>query len=169
MINQTQGTIVGSKLCAAMKSASPGGVSCQGIGGAYKATLAANVQPKGTDDQSIAQATKVITSAMTTCPNAKMVLVGYSQGSAVISQAVQAMPAAMQAKVSGVVFYGYTKNQQTNGMLPGYPQNQLKVFCRPDDGVCGGQLDVTAGHLAYSNDGTIQQGADFLMKMVKTN
>jgi cutinase len=150
-----------------MKSASPGGVSCQGIGGAYKATLAANVQPEGTDAQSIAEATKVITSAMTTCPNAKMVLVGYSQGSAVISQAVQAMPAAMKAKVNGVVFYGYTKNQQTNGMLPGYPQNQLKVFCRPDDGVCGGQLDVTAGHLAYGMDGSVQQGADFLMKMVQ--
>jgi cutinase len=71
----------------------------------------------------------------------------------------------MQAKVAGVAFYGYTKNQQTNGMLPGYPPAQTKVFCRPDDGVCGGQLKVTAGHLAYGNDGTVMQGAAFLMKM----
>lgn len=73
------------------------------------------------------------------------------------------MAPAMQAKVAGVAFYGYTKNQQTNGMLPGYPAAQTKVFCRQDDGVCMGQLQVTAGHLAYGNDGTVQQGAQFLL------
>jgi cutinase len=83
----------------------------------------------------------------------------------VISNAVQTLPQDQQQKINGVAFYGYTKNQQTNGMLPGFPQNMLKVFCRPDDGVCGGQLDVTAGHLAYGNDGTVPQGAAFLMKM----
>jgi len=72
-----------------------------------------------------------------------------------------------QARVAGVAFYGYTKNQQTNGMLPGYPQGQLKVFCRQDDGVCGGQLNVTPGHLAYANDGTIKQGAQFLTTMAQ--
>jgi hypothetical protein len=51
-------------------------------------------------------------------------------------------------------------------MLPGYPQNQLKVFCREDDGVCAGQLDVTSGHLAYRNDGTVQEGSTFLLSMV---
>jgi len=159
------GTVVGGPLCAAMKTAANGGVACQGIGGAYKAQLAPNTQPKGTNDASINEAVKVIKQAMTACPDSKMVLAGYSQGSAVISNAVQQLPPAMQQKVSGVAFYGYTKNQQTDGMLPGYPQNQLKVFCRPDDGVCGGQLDVTAGHLAYGRDGSVQQGADFLMQM----
>jgi len=160
------GTVVGSQLCGAMKDATNNGVACQGIGGNYKATLAANTQPLGTDQQSIDEAVRVITSAMTACPNAKVVMAGYSQGSAVISQAVQALPQNMQQKVAGVAFYGYTKNQQTNGMLPGFPQNQLKVFCRQDDGVCGGKLQVTAGHLAYGQDGTVQQGAAFLMSMV---
>jgi len=103
---------------------------------------------------------------MTSCPSAKVVLAGYSQGSAVISNAVQQLPADMQKKVNAVAFYGYTKNQQTMGMLPGYPQSQLKVFCRQDDGVCGGQLDVTAGHLAYGGDGSVMQGAMFLMGQV---
>jgi hypothetical protein len=72
-----QGTIVGSQLCAAMKTA--GDVACQGVGGAYKATLAANTQPKGTDDASIQQAVSLIMQAMTQCPNSKMVLAGYRQ------------------------------------------------------------------------------------------
>lgn len=76
--------------------------------------------------------------------------------------AIQALPQAQQDNIVGGAFYGYTKNQQNNGMLPGFPQQNLKVFCRPDDGVCGGQLLVTAGHLAYSGDGTVKQGAQFL-------
>jgi cutinase len=76
------------------------------------------------------------------------------------------MPQAMQDQIAGVAFYGYTKNQQNNGMLPGYPQGQLKVFCRDDDGVCGGQLLVTPGHLAYGKDGSVDMGAQFLMQMV---
>jgi cutinase len=150
-----------------MKDLSNDQVACQGVGGAYKATLAANTQPKGTDEQSIAEATSVITAAMQNCPQARVVMAGYSQGSAVISQAVQAMSPEDKARVDAVAFYGYTKNKQTMGMLPGYPDAQLKVFCRNDDGVCGGKLSVTAGHLAYQNDGTVDEGAAYLMSMVK--
>jgi cutinase len=60
-----------------MKQAARGGVACQGIGGDYKATLQANTQPKGTDDKSIAEAMSVISNAMTSCPDSKMVLAGY--------------------------------------------------------------------------------------------
>lgn len=151
-----------------MKAATNGGVACQGVGGAYKATLLANTRPKGTDDASIQEAVKTINQAMTACPDSQMVLAGYSQGTAVISEAVQQLPADMQSKISAVAFYGYTKNQQTGGMLPGYPQDQTKVFCRDDDGVCSGTLRVTAGHLAYQDDGTVDQGAKFLLGMVQT-
>ncbi|KAF1987840.1 carbohydrate esterase family 5 protein, partial [Aulographum hederae CBS 113979] len=148
------GTIVGSGLCAAMKKNMPGAVACQGVGGAYKATLAANFEDAGTNAASIKEAVKVMNQAMTKCPQSKMVFGGYSQGSAVMLNAVQQLPQAQQDKMMAGVFYGYTKNKQNNGQLPGYPPANLKVFCRPDDGVCGGQLDVTAGHLAYSDDGS---------------
>jgi cutinase len=72
-----KGTVVGGPLCAAMKTAANGGVACQGIGGAYKAQLAPNTQPKGTNDASINEAVKVIKQAMTACPDSKMVLAGY--------------------------------------------------------------------------------------------
>lgn len=159
--------VVGAPLCAALKMSMPNQVACQGIGGAYTAKLAPNLQPKGTDEASIAEGVKVISGAMTKCPNTKVIVAGYSQGSAVVSNAVQQLPKDQQAKIQAVVFYGYTKNGQTNGMLPGYPQQQLKVFCRDDDGVCGGQLDVTNGHLAYGMDGSVGQGAQFFTSMVK--
>lgn len=91
----------------------------------------------------------------------------HSQGSAVMLNAIQSLTPDEQSKIQGVAFYGYTKNQQTNGTIPGYPSDQTKVFCRQDDGVCFGTLDVTAGHLAYANDGTVQQGFQFLMSMAK--
>jgi cutinase len=146
-----------------MKSRSNNQVACQGIGGAYEATLEANLEPKGTDDQSVNEAKKVIMTAMSNCPTARVVMAGYSQGSAVISQAVQDMPPDMKARVDGIAFYGYTKNQQTMGMLPGYPPEKLKVFCRADDGVYDGALLVTPGHLAYVQDGSVDEGALFLM------
>ena len=77
---------------------------------------------------------------------------------------MQSLPAAQQSNIAGVAFFGYTKNAQTMGMLPGFPSNKLLSQCRSDDGVCGGQLQVTSGHLAYMNDGSIQTAANFLMQ-----
>jgi len=81
--------------------------------------------------------------------------------------AIMAMPQAMKDQIAGVAFYGYTQNGEQNGQIPNFPQNKLKVMCRQDDGVCGAQLAVTAGHLAYTNDGSIDQGAQFLTSMVQ--
>jgi cutinase len=60
-----------------MKDASNGGVACQGVGGAYKATIIANTEAKGTDDASIAEGMKDIMDAITKCPQSTLVLAGY--------------------------------------------------------------------------------------------
>jgi cutinase len=60
-----------------MKDATNNQVACQGIGGDYKALLAPNTLPKGTDQASIDEAVKTIQQAMTACPNAKVVMAGY--------------------------------------------------------------------------------------------
>lgn len=56
-LNEHQGTVVGAPLCAAMKKQA--NVACQGVGGAYKAQLAPNTLPQGTDQASIDQAVQV--------------------------------------------------------------------------------------------------------------
>jgi len=80
--------------------------------------------------------------------------------------AIEPMTAEQKARIAGVVFFGYTKNKQENGEIPNFPANKLKVFCRPDDGVCDGALVVTAGHLGYSSDGSIGQAVDFLSQKI---
>jgi hypothetical protein len=60
----------------------------------------------------------------------------------------------VQAKVLGVVLFGYTKNKQTNSGIPGFPKNRVAVYCSKSDGVCKGTLSVTGGHFSYMGDGT---------------
>lgn len=38
-------------------------------------------------------------------------------------------------------------------MINGFPKEKVLILCTPDDGVCWGRLDVTAGHLAYTHNG----------------
>jgi cutinase len=63
--------------------------------------------------------------------------------------AISTLPDNVRSKIVGVVLFGYTKNGQTKGTIPNYPNENLKVFCTKGDGVCWGQLNVSAGHFAY--------------------
>lgn len=90
---------------------------------------------------------------------------GYSQGSAVVDNAIQQMPAAQQAKVAGVVMWGYTRAEQDNLQVPGYPVAQTKIFCATGDLVCNNTLTITAAHLSYGRNAD-ESGA-FLAQMAK--
>ncbi|KAF1816710.1 cutinase, partial [Eremomyces bilateralis CBS 781.70] len=138
-------------------------VACQGVGGGYRAELASNTLPAGTDADAIQEGIDMFKLAAKNCPDSKIVFGGYSQGSAVMLNAVPKLDAAILKLVVGGVFYGYTKNEQKDGQLPGFPSENLEVFCREDDGICDGNLVVTAGHFAYTSDGSIQEGAQFLV------
>lgn len=59
----------------------------------------------------------------------------------------------VKKQVIAGVLWGDTKNKQSDGKIEGYPKEQTLILCTPDDGVCWGKLDVTAGHLAYVNNG----------------
>jgi len=82
--------------------------------------------------------------------------------------ALKGAPEDLKNKVAGVIFFGYTKNGQLRGAVPGFPAEKLKVFCRKDDGVCGGALAVTAGHMGYTRDGSVEQAVDFLSQRIDT-
>lgn len=62
---------------------------------------------------------------------------------------IQALPAALKAKIKGVVLFGFTRNLQDGGKIPNYPQSQTDVICAAGDLVCDGTLIITAAHLSY--------------------
>lgn len=103
--------------------------------------------------------------AATQCPDTTVVMGGYSQGSAVVDNAIQEMPAAQQAMVAGVVVWGFTRAEQDNLQIPGYPVDQTKVFCAQGDLVCNNTLTITAAHLTYGRNAD-ESGA-FLAQMAQ--
>lgn len=86
--------------------------------------------------------------------------------------AVKGLPAPIKAKTVAGVFFGYTKNGQTKGSIDGYPKDQLKVFCaetspgKYSDGVCGGGLNVNAGHFVYMGNGDGAKAVAFLKSKI---
>jgi len=167
--NMGLATSVGPGICKGLKSLFSNDVACQGVSApAYSAGLVDNVSPKGTTASAIAEATKHYNTANTKCPNTVIVTGGYRQGTAVIFNAVSALPAELKKKVVGVVLYGYTKNAQNKSLVPNYPADKVKVFCPKSDGVCNGALNVNTGHFSYLADGTIKEGYTFLAGKIKS-
>jgi cutinase len=80
--------------------------------------------------------------------------------------AISTLPADVKSKVVGTVLFGYTKNGQTKGSIPDYPQSRLKVFCDKEDGVCWGKLNVSAGHFAYVRDKSGPEAINFLVGQI---
>jgi len=168
------GGSMGPIVCNGLKKDFPDKVICQGVGQPYAAGLPENVMPAGTTPQAIGEATKMFTTANSKCASSIIVFGGYSQGTAVMMNAVKGLPANIKEKVVGGVLFGYTKNAQTKGSIPGYPPEALKVFCNPaagstsryNDGVCGGALNVNGGHFAYMGNGDGPKSIEFLKSRI---
>ena len=89
-----------------------------------------------------------------------------SQGTAVMHNAVSTLPANIKSKVVGGVLFGDTRNKQDRGQVPNYPRNNVIIFCVKDDGVCGGKLNVNAGHFAYTRNGDGPKAINFLKSKI---
>lgn len=79
--------------------------------------------------------------------------------------AVEDLDRSIQEKVAGVVLYGSTRNLQTGGNIPNFPEEKSLTICAATDGVCFGTLLVTAGHLSYGDD--VPEAVEYLAERIE--
>lgn len=127
----------------------------QGVGGPYSAGLAENFLPAGTSSEAINKAKRLFTMANAKCPNSHIFAGGYSQGTAVMSNAISQLSSTIKDQIKGVVLFGYTKNLQNGGAIPNFPATKTKVYCAVSDAVCWGTLFILPAHFLYTTDASI--------------
>lgn len=102
------------------------------------------------------------------CPNTRIVLGGYSQGSTVIDLASSAMPARVADHVAAVALFGEPSSGFSTMLWGGQPLPTISPLyggktislCAPDDPICSGGGNIIA-HVSYIESGMTNQAATF--------
>lgn len=109
-----------------------------------------------------------IQDTVASCPNSRIVLGGYSQGSTVIDLATQAMPASVADHVAAVALFGEPSSGFSSMLWGGQPLPTINPLyggktislCAPDDPICSGGGNIMA-HVSYIDAGMTNQAATF--------
>ncbi|OBH46561.1 cutinase family protein [Mycobacterium mantenii] len=107
------------------------------------------------------------------CPNSRIVLGGYSQGSTVIDLATNAMPPSVADHVAAVALFGEPTSQFSSMLWGGQPLptinaaygSKVTSLCAPDDPICSGGGNIMA-HVSYIDAGMTAQAATFAANKV---
>jgi len=109
-----------------------------------------------------------IQDTVASCPNTKLVLGGYSQGSTVIDLASNSMPAPVADHVAAVALFGEPTSGFSSMLWGGQPLPTISPLygpktislCAPDDPICfpGGNI---MAHVSYIESGMTNQAATF--------
>ncbi len=122
-----------------------------------------NSASAGSDD-----ASAHVQDTVASCPNTKIVLGGYSQGSTVIDLATSAMPAPVADHVAAVALFGEPSSGLSSALWGGAPLPTISPLygpktislCAPDDPICSGGGNILA-HVSYIQSGMTTQAATF--------
>ena len=109
-----------------------------------------------------------IQDTVASCPNSRIVLGGYSQGSTVIDLATNAMPASVADHVAAVALFGEPSSGFSSMLWGGQPLPTISPLysvktislCAPDDPICSGGGNIMA-HVSYIDAGMTNQAATF--------
>ncbi len=109
-----------------------------------------------------------IQDVVASCPNSRIVLGGYSQGSTVIDLATNAMPPSVADHVAAVALFGEPTSQFSSMLWGGQPLptinpaygSKVSSICAPDDPICSGGGNIMA-HVSYIDAGMTAQAATF--------
>jgi cutinase len=122
-----------------------------------------NSATAGSDD-----ASAHIQDTVASCPNTRLVLGGYSQGSTVIDLATSAMPAPVADHVAAVALFGEPSSGFSSMLWGGQPLPKISPLysgktislCAPDDPICSAGGNIMS-HVSYIQSGMTNQAATF--------
>ena len=122
-----------------------------------------NSASMGADD-----ASAHIQDTVASCPDTRIVLGGYSQGSTVIDLATSAMPAPVADHVAAVALFGEPSSGFSSMLWGGQPLPTISPLytaktmslCAPDDPICSAGGNIMA-HVSYIQSGMTTQAATF--------
>jgi cutinase len=114
-----------------------------------------------------------IQDTVASCPNSRIVLGGYSQGSTVIDLATNAMPASVADHVAAVTLFGEPTSGFSSMLWGGQPlpainpvySGKTLSLCAPDDPICSGGGNIIA-HVSYIEAGMTNQAATFAVSKI---
>ncbi|CBX94902.1 hypothetical protein LEMA_P113170.1 [Plenodomus lingam JN3] len=142
------GTLSGPPMFKAIRSAlGANRVMVQGVD--YPASAAGNIN-QGADGGKIMAS--LVQTALSQCPDTKIIVSGYSQGSMVVHNAFG--NGLSTSKVAGAVLFGDPLKRSPVGDMPA---NKVKQFCGTSDMICGGGGDggATGSHISYGSSANI--------------
>ncbi|THV47036.1 hypothetical protein BGAL_0340g00060 [Botrytis galanthina] len=140
------GTVAGPPLVAALGIAvGAGNMAAQGV--PYPADIPGFLA--GGDAAGSKMMAQMISTAVTNCPDSKIVMAGYSQGGQLVHNAAKMLPAATMAKVSSAIIFGDPNN---GSPVAGASAANTKVICHTGDNICAHGDLILAPHLTYGAD-----------------
>ncbi|KAF9077073.1 cutinase [Rhodocollybia butyracea] len=138
------GVIVGPPLQSALQSQlGSQTLSFQGVD--YAASIPGFLE--GGDPQGSQTMADDLTNAANSCPNAKIVTAGYSQGGQLVHNSAKLISSSVASRINAAVIFGDPDNgTDVTGVT------NLKVTCHTGDDICEHGDLVLAPHLTYGAD-----------------
>ncbi|TGO64414.1 hypothetical protein BCON_0007g00640 [Botryotinia convoluta] len=162
----TLGTVVGPPFLSALKSAlGSSSVTMNGVD--YPADIPGFLE--GGDAAGSKTMASMVTSTLSSCPDTKVVISGYSQGGQLVHNAAKLLPADTTAKISSAVIFGDPGSSQSHNMawilkltqkpdngdaVQGVSADRTDVICHAGDNICQGGSLILMAHLTYGMDTT---------------
>lgn len=139
----------------------------------YAVNYPANDDYHNSANAGASDASAHIQGVVASCPNSRIVLGGYSQGSTVIDLATNSMPASVADHVAAVALFGEPTSQFSSMLWGGQPLptinpaygSKVTSVCAPDDPICSGGGNIMA-HVSYIDAGMTAQAATFAVNKI---
>ncbi|RPB01737.1 cutinase [Choiromyces venosus 120613-1] len=137
------GTVLGPPFFSAVERDEPGRVIVQGVNN-YPADTARYIA--GGSRTGARYMADMVPRAATQCPNAKIVLSGYSQGAQVTHLPADLIPTNLYARVAAIILF---EDPYNGGSFPGSLNNNVRTFRAFGDLICEGLPIVLPAHSEY--------------------